>query len=117
MLLSLRRFFSYTAEDTASRTNSTKSHRSSSSLSSGSSTGSAETPLLEDGMSFSSESSPATSVNGGENPPLRRVEMRKTTTGVKEKEKVSRKVGKSVILTSAVLYSVGFGVLLGHVLQ
>ncbi|XP_022084342.1 ral guanine nucleotide dissociation stimulator-like isoform X2 [Acanthaster planci] len=80
-----RRFFSYTAEDT------TKSHRSSSSLSSTSSTGSAgsaETPLLEDGMSFSSESSPATSVNGGENLPLRRGEIRKTTGGVKEREKL-----------------------------
>ncbi|XP_038045756.1 ral guanine nucleotide dissociation stimulator-like isoform X2 [Patiria miniata] len=91
-----RRFFSYTAEDT------TKSHRSSSSLSSTSSTGSAgsaDTPLLEDGMSFSSENSPATSMNGGENPRLRRVEMRKTTSGVKEKEKLVRKISASYSMT------------------
>ena len=96
-----RRFFSYTAEDTNSRSGSTKSHRSSSSLSSNSSNGSAgsagsaETPSFEDGMSFSSGESPATSVNGGENAPLRRGEQRRTTTGVKEKEKVMRKVCSS----------------------
>ncbi|XP_071801756.1 ral guanine nucleotide dissociation stimulator-like 1 isoform X2 [Asterias amurensis] len=97
--LSFRRFFSYTAEDTSSRTNSTKSHRSSSSLSSTSSTGSGETPSLEDGMSFSSSESHATSINGGESLPLRRGEQRRTTMGVKEKEKPMRKISASYSLT------------------